>query len=688
MNPPIADKIPHQLARHGDLRIDDYYWMRDKTNPATIQYLEAENAYTAAVMESSAALQTTIYDEILGRIKQTDLTVPAKDGDYFYYTRTVEGQQYPIFCRTKGSVAAPEEILLDCNALADGLEYFALGGFDVSDDHNLLLYSIDGDGSERYTVHVKNLSTGELLPDTIPQTSSGLNWAADNRTFFYTTFDETKRPEKVRRHVLGTSPASDTVVFHEPDSQFAFDVHRTRSRRYLIITTENSGRTSEVHYLDAHHPDQPFQVIEPRVPGVEYNADHHNDRFLIRTNADGATNFKLVAAPLAAPGARNWQTLIPEHPAVTLDGVDPFAEFLVLHTREDGLPHLRVIREATGESYNIEFPEPAYNVHLDANREYHTTKLRFQYTSLITPTSVFDFDLATRARELKKQVEVLGGYDPTQYISQRIYATAPDGKRVPISLVHKKTLARDGNSPLLLNAYGAYGLNSDPGFSHAALSLLDRGFVYAIAHIRGGSEYGRPWFDDGRMLHKKNSFTDFIACAEHLCAERFTSPSKLAAIGGSAGGLLMGAIANMRPDLFHTIVARVPFVDVVTTMLDPTIPLTTGEYDQWGNPEERHYYEYMKSYSPYDNVKSQAYPNILITTGLNDPRVAFWEPAKWTAKLRALKTDHNLLLLKTDMGAGHGGASGRYERIKETALIYAFILKTLETKAMETEVVT
>ena len=682
MNPPIAPKIPHKLVLHGDVRIDDYFWMRDKTNPATIQYLEAENAYTAAVMESSAALQTKIYDEILSRIKQTDLTVPAKDGDYFYYSRTVEGSQYPIWCRKHGSLDAPEEVLLDANALAEGLEYFALGGFDVSDDHNFLLYSVDNDGSERYTVYVKNLATGELLPDVIPQTSAGLNWAADNRTFFYTTFDETKRPEKVRRHLLGADPQNDPVVFHEPDTQFAFDVHRTRSRKFLIITTENAGRTSEVHYLDAHRPDQPFRVIEPRVPGVEYNADHQGDRFLIRTNAGGATNFKLVQAPLDDPGFGNWQTLIPERPGVAFDGVDPFANFLVLHTRQDGLPKLHVINEATKEDYDIAFPEPAYNVHLDANREYRTNLLRFQYTSLITPASVYDFDMVTRTRELKKQVEVLGGYDSTRYISSRIYATAPDGKRVPISLVHRIELARNGNSPLLLNAYGAYGLNSDPGFSHAALSLIDRGFIYAIAHIRGGSEYGRPWFDDGRMLNKKNSFTDFIACAEFLCAERFTSPSKLAAIGGSAGGLLMGAIANLRPDLFQAIVARVPFVDVVTTMLDPTIPLTTGEYDQWGNPEEQRYYEYMKSYSPYDNVAVQAYPNILITTGLNDPRVAFWEPAKWTAKLRALKTDRNLLLLKTDMGAGHGGASGRYERIKETALIYAFILKTMEAEVV------
>jgi oligopeptidase B len=674
--PPEARKIPTTLHLHGDSRVDDYFWMRNRSDPETIAYLEAENAYTAAVMRPLEPLQKKIYDEILGRIQQTDLSVPAKDGEFYYYLRTEEGRQYPIWCRKRGSVDSAEEILLDANALAEGHVYFSLGGLTISDDHNLLLYSTDTDGSERFTIHVKDLTTGLNLPDTIPETSAGLTWAGDNRTFFYTTFDATRRPEKVRRHILGADVLEDAVVFHEADPQFGFEVHRTRSKRYVIVTSENASRTSEVHYLDAYMPDRPFQLIEPRQPGVEYYVDHQGDRFVIRTNADGAINFKVMSALVEYPGLENWELLVAERPDVTMDGVDPFKNFLVFHTREQGLPRLRISSLATGDEYYIDFPEPAYAVGLDANLEYDTNLLRFHYTSLITPPSIYDFDMVQRTRELKKQVPVLGGYNSADYASERIYASASDGKLVPISLAYRKDHVRDGASPLLLNAYGSYGLNSDPSFSHSALSLLDRGFVWAIAHVRGGAEYGRSWFEDGRLLKKMNTFTDFIACAEFLVAERFTSPEKLSAMGGSAGGLLMGAIANMRPDLFHTIVARVPFVDVVTTMLDPTIPLTTGEYDQWGNPEEKIYYEYMKTYSPYDNVSAKDYPNILITTGLNDPRVAFWEPAKWTARLRALKTDDNLILLKTDLGAGHGGASGRYERIKETALIYSFILHT------------
>jgi oligopeptidase B len=677
LQPPVAPKIPKELVIHGDKRIDNYYWMRDKSNPASIQYLKDENAYTEAVMKPVEPLEKGIYDEIIGRIKQTDLSVPVKDGDYYYYSRTVEGQQYPIWCRKHKSVDESEEMLLDGNELAKGHSYFALGGLDHSDDHNLLVYSVDYDGSERFTIYVKDLTTGTLLSETIPQTSYGLNWAADNKTFFYSTFDATHRPEKVHRHVLGTSPDKDAVVFTETDMQFEFSVGRTRSKRYLLIESVNASKTSEVWYLDANYPGRPFQLVEPRHAGLEYYVDHQGDRFLIRTNGGGATNFKLMTAPLADPSGKNWKPFIAERPDATLDGDDSFESFLVLYTREKGLPCIQVRNLRTGESNYIDFPEPAYNVHPEGNAEYKTSLLRFNYTSLVTPPSVFDYDMATQARELKKQTEVLGGYDPAKYQSERIYATASDGKQVPISLVYKKGLVRNGENPLLLYGYGSYGLNSDPSFLHSILSLVDRGVVYAIAHVRGGAEYGRQWFEDGRMLHKKNTFTDFIACAEYLVSERYTSSPKLAAMGGSAGGLLMGAVLNMRPELFHTVVARVPFVDVVTTMLDSSIPLTTGEYDQWGNPEEKLYYDYMKSYSPYDNVEAKDYPNILIITGLNDPRVAYWEPAKWTAKLRALKTDHNLLLLKTNLGAGHGGASGRYERFKEVAFIYAFILKTL-----------
>jgi oligopeptidase B len=674
---PAAPKKPKHLSIHGDVRIDNYYWMRDRDDPDTLPYLEAENAYTEAVMKPLKELEDRLYNEILGRIKQTDLSVPAKDGAYFYYGRTEEGKQYPIFCRRGIAPGSPEQILLDANVLAEGHPYFALGGFAVSDDHSLLAYSVDFDGSETYTVQFKNLTTGESVGETIPDTSSGLVWAADNKTLFYATYDATHRPEHLHRHRLGTDPATDTIVFQEADTQFTFEFYRTRSRKYVLIVSMNAGKTSEVWALDAYRPEGEFRVLQPRVEGLEYTAEHQGDRFLIRTNDSGATNFKLVEAPVNRPGKENWKVLIPERKDATLDWVDAFQGFFVLQTREDGLPRIEIHDQRTGVSHSIQFPEPTYDAHLDDNREYSTGLLRFGYTSLITPPSIFDYNVATRERELKKQYEVLGGYDPAQYVSERLHAPAEDGVEVPISLVYKKGVEKDGSNPLLLYAYGSYGLNSDPHFSHANLSLLDRGFVYAIAHIRGGSERGRTWFEDGRMLKKRNSFTDFIACAEYLIKLGYSTPSKMAALGASAGGLLMGAVANMRPDLFHAIVARVPFVDVVTTMLDPTIPLTTGEYDQWGNPEEKTYYDYLLSYSPYDNVQRKHYPNILITTGLNDPRVAFWEPAKWAAKLRDMKTDSKIVLLKTNMGAGHAGASGRYEQIRETAFLYSFIVGTI-----------
>jgi oligopeptidase B len=661
---PIAQRTPHQLVQHGETRIDDYYWLRQRENPAVIQYLEAENAYTAEMMKPAERLREEIYQEILGRIQQTDLDVPTKRGDYFYYSRTEEGKQYPIFARKHRALDAPEELLLDCNVLAEGKPYFALGALAASEDHRWLAYSVDETGAEEFTVFVKDLSTGELLPDRIPKTSAGLVWANDNKTFFYTTFDETRRPEKVHRYEVGSKTSE--VVFTESDQQFTFEMGKTRSRKYLLIVSVNASKTSEVLYLDADAPQSGFHLYQPRQEGVEYYLDHWRGEFVVRTNEGGATNFKVLMG-----GKELW----PESPDATVDEIEAFENYLVLQTRENGLPFIRVLND-TG-NYAIEFPEPAYTVHLQGNAEYKTSVLRFVYTSQVTPISVYDFDMATRQRELKKRTAVLGGYDPSLYVSERIHATSADGKQIPISLVYKKGLARDGSHPALLHGYGSYGLNSDPTFSYSSLSLLDRGFVVAIAHVRGGSEYGRTWFEDGRMLNKLNSFTDFIVCAEYLIAEKYTSASKLAAMGGSAGGLLMGAVINMRPDLFHTVVAHVPFVDVVTTMLDPTIPLTTGEYDQWGNPEEKLYYEYMKSYSPYDNVEAKAYPNLLVTTGLNDPRVAYWEPAKWVARLRTMKTDNNLLLLKTEMGAGHGGPSGRYARYQETAFAYAFILTTV-----------
>lgn len=674
VDPPVAKKEPKELTLHGETRIDNYFWMRDRSRPDVVRYLEAENAYTAAIMKPAEPLQAKIYAEILSHIKQTDLSVPVKRDDYFYYSRTEEGKQYPIYCRKKGGLTAPEQVLLDANELARGKNYFALGAFAVSENHKLLAYSVDFDGSENFTIHVKEAATGRLLPDEIPNTTYGVAWANDNTTFFYVTMDATRRPEKVHRHVLGSS-TDDPVLFTESDPQFSFELGKSRSKRYIMIESVNASKTSEVLYLDADRPNGNFQVIEPRQPGVEYYAEHQDGHFLIRTNDGGAINFKLMTAPVSSPSKKNWKLLLPAREDATLDGVDAFEKYQVLYMREKGLPTVHV-RDSEGQDYSIDFPEPAYAVFPHDNVEYKTGLLRFTYTSLVTPNSVFDYDMKTKARELKKQTEV-PGYDPAKYVSERIHAPAHDGRQVPVSLVYRKGLSKNGENPALLRGYGSYGSNSDPVFSAESISLLDRGFVVATAHIRGGAEYGRSWFEDGRLLNKKNTFTDFIAAAEYLVAQRYTSPAKLAAMGGSAGGLLMGAIINMRPDLFHTVIARVPFVDVINTMLDPSIPLTTNEYDQWGNPNDKRFYEYMKSYSPYDNVEAKAYPNLLVTTGLNDPRVAYWEPAKWTAKLRAMKTDHNLLLLKTHMGAGHAGPSGRYEHFHETAFFWSFILYTM-----------
>jgi oligopeptidase B len=666
IQPPIALRKPVELTQHGETRIDEYYWLRERENPGVTAYLEAENAYTEEVMQPAKPLQEKIYQEILGRIQQTDLDVPVKRGDYFYYSRTIEGKQYPVFCRKYRSLDTEEHTILDANQLAEGKQYFALGALAVSEDHRLLGYSVDNDGAEEFTVFVKDLSTGATLPERIEKTSAGFTWANDNRTFFYTTFDQTKRPEKVWRHVLGTDRSADALVFEEPDTRFTFEVHRTRSRKYILITSINASTTSEVWYADADSPEQPFQLFRPRRDGVEYYLDHQSDAFLIRTNENGAINFKLL---------QGTQEIWPARADATLEDTDCFESFLVLYTREKGLPQIHVL-SAAGH-YTIDFPEPAYTVSPVGNAEFQTTTLRFSYASQVTPQSIYDFDMVTKDRVLKKRAPVLGGYDPNEYTAERIQAKAPDGTEVPISLVYKKGFQRDGTRPALLNGYGSYGINYDPSFSYSSFSLIDRGFVVAIAHVRGGSEHGRTWFESGRLLHKQNSFTDFIACGEHLIKQGYCAPNQLTAMGGSAGGLLMGAVINMRPDLFRSVVANVPFVDVVTTMLDPTIPLTTGEYDQWGHPEEKQYYDYMKSYSPYDNVEAKDYPNLLVTTGLNDPRVAYWEPAKWVARLRAWKTDHNLLLLKTEMGAGHGGPSGRYARYRETAFFYAFLLFSL-----------
>jgi len=673
VKPPVAKIVPQQSTTLGETRTDNYFWLRDRNNPDTIKYLEAENEYTKAEMKHTDALQSKLYSEILGRIQQTDLSVPTKRDDYFYYTRTEEGKQYTIYCRKHGSLDAKEEVLLDGNKMAEGKKYFRVGNFVASPNHKLLAYSVDYEGDEAYTIHVNDLTNGKLLEDTIPNTYYSLEWANDNATFFYTVLDAAKRPYKVYRHTLGVK--KNTLVCHETDERFTVELEKTRSHAYILINI-GSSLTSEVRYIKADRPRGKFATLLPRIQETEYDVAHHGDSWFIRTN-DGAKTFRLIEAPVKDPSRANWKEVMPARPEATIESVTAFKDELVTEERDLGLIQIRIQNFATGDTHYVEFTEPVYTASIGANAEYETKMLRFSYTSLVTPNSVFDYNMETRARELKKQQPVLGGYDPTKYQSERIYATAPDGVKVPISLVYKKGLVQNGRAPMLLYGYGSYGISMDPTFSSDLLSLLDRGFIYAIAHIRGGADLGKPWHEDGRILKKKNSFTDFIACAEHLLAEKYTSSDRFAIMGGSAGGLLMGAVTNMRPDLFAVVVAKVPFVDALNTMLDASLPLTGGEYEEWGNPNEKQYYDYIKSYAPYENVAAKEYPTMLITAGLNDPRVSYWEPAKWTARLRAMKKDNHMLLLKTNMGSGHFGSSGRYEYIKETAFDYAFVLNAL-----------
>ena len=673
VTPPVAQKLPQVLVLHEDQRVDDYFWMRDRDDPKVIAYLEAENAYTSTMMQHTEALQATLYEEMLARIKETDLSVPSRKNDYYYYARTEEGKAYPIYCRKKGSLDAPEEVLLDQNELAEGHEYFSLGAFEVSPNHQLLAYSVDTSGAELYTLFFLDLNTFQLYPESITETAS-FAWGNDNRTGFYTKVDSTNRPFQLFRHTLG-STSDDVLIHHEEDESFFIDVGTTRSEAYILMSL-NSKVTSEIHYLDANNPTGSFQVIQPRSSGVEYQVEHHSNDFYIVTNEE-AINFKLIKTPVASPSKQNWQTVIPHRDDVMLSNVSAFADYLAIYERKAGLPTARVQKLSTGEENYITFPEPTYAIWEGNNPEFNTTTLRFSYTSLITPGSVFDHNMETNQRELKKETEVLGGYDRTQYVSERIMATAKDGTQIPISIVYKQGMEKNGKTPLMLTGYGSYGMNYPASFSSTRLSLLNRGITIALAHIRGGAEMGRKWYEDGKFLHKKNTFSDFIACAEHLIAQKWTASDRLVISGGSAGGLLMGAVINMRPDLFKAAIADVPFVDIVTTMLDTSLPLTVIEWEEWGNPNDKIYYDYMLSYSPYDNVKSHDYPHILITAGLNDSRVKYWEPAKWTAKLREMKTDNNILLLKTNMGAGHGGASGRYESLKEIAFEYAFILDRL-----------
>ncbi len=674
-SPPVAKIIPHSDTVHGDIRLDSYFWLRERSNPEVIEYLEAENRYTEEMMKHTEEFQAQLFREMRARIKETDLSVPVRRDDYYYYSRTEEGKQYDFFCRKKGSLDAPEEILLDMNQVAEGHDYCFLGWFAMSPDHNLLAYSIDTMGREKYALYFKDIAGGTHLADTVHDIDSRAVWANDNKTVFYTTNDETLRPYRFWRHTLGTPQSDDELVYQEDDDAFALFISKTKSRAFILVSLQ-SNVTSETRYLSANDPFDELKVVNPRKHNVEYSVLHHGNRFLILTN-DNAINFKLVDAPVSDPSESNWREVIAHRDSVLIENAEVFENHLVLIERARGLRTIRIIDVKSGSDHYIDFPEPVYTVWPDENPEFSSDQFRFIYTSFTTPRSVYDYDMRSRSRELKKQQEVLGDYDPSMYESEQVYAPASDGAMVPISMVYRTGMVRDGTNPLVLYGYGAYGFSSDPKFWSARLSLLDRGVVYAIAHVRGGSEMGRLWYEDGKMLHKMNTFTDFIACAEYLIGENYTSSDRLIASGASAGGLLIGAITNMRPDLFAAVVADVPFVDVVNTMLDESIPLTVPEYEEWGNPHKREFYDYMMLYSPYDNVDEKDYPDMLVLVGLNDPRVQYWEPAKWTAKLRAWKTDSNPLLLKTNMGSGHFGATGRYDYLKEYAFELAFIFNAL-----------
>ncbi|MCU0305305.1 MAG: S9 family peptidase [Thermoanaerobaculales bacterium] len=671
--PPVAAVAPHQLEIHGDVRTDPYFWLRDPEDPAVVAYLEAENAYADAVMAPTLGLQERLVAELAGRTPQTDASPPVPDRGYLYYERTEEGLDYPIHCRVKDAPGASEEVLLDVNALAEGHTFCSVEGLRVSPVGDLMAWALDTVGRRKYTLRFTDLTTGEGLADEIHEVTDNAEWANDGRTVLYTRQDpETLRWFQVWRHVVGTDPAADVLVFEEEDETYNVSVDRTASGRYLLIVSWQT-LASEVRLVDADDPTRPPVVVEPRQRGVEYEVDHHGDRLLIRTNLE-APSFRLMSAPVASPGRASWQELVPHRDDVLLSSVRAFRDFVVLSERKDGLSRLTVWRPATGEAEVIELEEAAYDVWLDDNREYDTPFVRFGYSSLVTPTSIWDLDTRTGERRLVKQDRVLGGYDPGRYVVERLTAPARDGVGVPISLVHRADLELDGSAPLLLHGYGAYGSNSDPVFDPEVISLLDRGFSYAIAHVRGGQELGRRWYEDGRLLAKKNSFNDFVDCARFLVDRGYTSPERLVASGRSAGGLLMGAVATMAPELFAGIVAEVPFVDVVTTMLDRSIPLTSEELDEWGDPADPELYAYMLSYSPYDQVATRAYPAMMVTTGLHDSQVQYWEPAKWVAKLRATKTDDNLLVLRTAMDSGHGGASSRSGGYRERAEVLAFLL--------------
>ncbi len=671
--PPVAEKIPHELTTHGYTRIDNYYWLRDRENPSVIEYLEAENEYTKSVLRHTEPLQERLYNEIIGRIKQTDESVPYFDNGYYYYTRFEEGAEFPIYCRKKGNSDAPEEIMLNVNLLAEGHSYYHVSGMNVSPDNRILAFGVDSVGRRKYALRFKNLETGELLPDQISGTNGYVAWAAGSRTVFYTTQNEvTLRSENVFRHVLGNNPDDRDLVYFEEDETYRVGVFTTKSKEYIMIVS-SSTLSTEFRYIKAGSPSDSFRIFHPREKDMRYSVDHHGNKFYILTNWD-ATNFRLMETPVNSTGKDNWKEVIAHRNDVLLSRIEIFDDHLVLSERKNGLTQLYIYDWQDMSGHYLEFPEEVYTAGISVNPDFESDLLRFSYSSLTTPNSVFDYNMKTQDMILLKQDEVIGDFNPENYQARRLYATAGDGTKIPVSIVYRKGIDPDGSNPTLLYGYGSYGASMDPRFSSVRLSLLDRGFIYAIAHIRGGQEMGRYWYEEGKLLNKMNTFTDFNDCARYLIDQNYTSPQNLFAQGGSAGGLLIGAVINMRPELYRGVIAAVPFVDVVTTMLDDSIPLTTGEYDEWGNPNDEDYFHYMLSYSPYDQVSRQDYPAMLVTTGLHDSQVQYWEPAKWVAKLRDYKTDDNKLLLYTNMDAGHGGAAGRYRRYREIAMEYAFLI--------------
>ncbi|MER3373735.1 MAG: S9 family peptidase [Allomuricauda sp.] len=675
IQPPVAKKIPTKLEKHGDVRIDNYYWMNNREDQAVIDYLNAENDYYHKMTAHTKKFQEDLFLEMKSRIKEVDSSVPYKLDGYWYINRFEEGKEYPIYSRKKDTLDAAEEIMFDCNQMAEGHEFFNLKGISISPDNTLASFGTDTVSRRQYNIQVKNLRTGEIYPDKIENTTGSSVWANDGKTLFYTKKDPvTLRSDKIFKHVLGASSDDDELVFHEKDSTYNTFVYKTKSRKYIVIGSV-STMTTEYRILDADDPNGSFKVFSPRDLGVEYSIAHYNGNFYILTNRDKATNFKLMRTDENNTSSEHWQEFIPHRRGVLLEDVEIFRDYYVLSERENGLNQMKISRWDGSESYYLPFNSETYVAGASVNLDFDTDELRYYYNEMGAPYAIIDFNMKTRTKKILKEQEVLGGkFNKDDYKTERLWATAQDGKKVPISLVYRKDTPLDGTSPLFQYAYGSYGSTIDPYFSSVRLSLLDRGFIYAIAHVRGGEYLGRPWYEDGKLFNKKNTFTDFIDCSKFLIEQKYTSPEHLYASGGSAGGLLMGAIINMAPELYNGVIAEVPFVDVVTTMLDDTIPLTTGEYDEWGNPNDKEYYDYIKSYSPYDNVAAKAYPNLYVSTGLHDSQVQYWEPAKWVAKIREFKTNANLLFLDTNMDAGHGGASGRFEALKETAKAYTFIL--------------